>query len=119
MAGLRELECADDAAAVVCVHARGCCGVTLREQRVRRVGAEPLDLLLPMCAAPLRRDRELRQRCAEVEAGAADEDRDFRGVDRRVRELLVAAHRHILLERDDADELRRVSGAAVRIGMPA
>ena len=42
--GLGELERADDAPAVVRVHARGGCRVALGEQRVRCLGSEPVDL---------------------------------------------------------------------------
>ena len=75
--------------------------------------AEPVDLVLPVlppAGRGRRRQLERRERRAEVEARAADDERQLGLVDRRVREPLVGADGDILVQRDDADELGRIRG---------
>ena len=60
------------------------------------------------------RQRQVGERGAEVEAGAADDDRRSAGgedlVDRSVRQRRVLAHRRLVVELPDADEARRIRG---------
>ena len=101
------------------MHARRCRGIALREQRMRGLAPELVVHAFPPFALPRRRRRrklEVRERRAQVEAGAADDDRrPARGddlVDRLVRESLVAPDRDVLVERHDADEAGRVVGSS-------
>src|SRR5204863_1962047 len=110
-AGLRKLECADDAAAVVRVQGRSSAWVSLGEQLVGALAAEPVvEPFQPLARAGLGRGRQLEigERGSEVEAGPADDDRRASSgkdlVDRRVRQLLVLADRRLLLEPPDPDQ---------------
>ena len=96
------------------MHRLGGGRVALGQERVRRVRAEVVVALLPAIALTGRRRRrqlELGERGAEVEAAAPRDDgrtaRREKLVDRLVREPLVLAHRRLVVERPDADEPRR------------
>ena len=87
------------------MHGRRCRGVALGEQLVRCLGAElVVERLQPLARARRRRRRQLEvgQRGAQVEAGAADDDGRPAGgedlVHRRVREPLVLRDRALLVE---------------------
>jgi hypothetical protein len=93
------------------VHARGGGRVPLGEKRVGALRAELVVGRLPaLTLARCRRRRQLEvgQRRAQIEAGAADDDGgptcgdDL--VDRRMRKPLEAPDRDLLGQRDDPDE---------------
>jgi hypothetical protein len=95
-AALDELECADDAPAVVGVNTLGGGRIALRERRVRGLGPEALVEPLESFAQPggwRRRQLEARECRPQIEAGAADDDGRATVsecvVDCSVRELLV------------------------------
>ena len=124
VAGFGELERADDPAAVVRVHRGRRLGIALGEERVRRLGALlVVDALPALARARLRRRRnvQLGERRAEVQAGAADDDRrpagGERSVDRLVRERLVLGDRRLVVELPDPDEAP-AGDWLVRIGTP-
>ena len=83
----------------------------LREQRVQRLRAAALELGVPALAHARRRrraQRELGQRGAQVEAGAADDDRRRAGgeqlVDLGVRERGVLGDAEARVDRQERDQ---------------
>ena len=104
--------------------------VAVGQDRVSRLSADAVVQALPSLAGTGRRSRrqlELGQRGAQVEARPADDDRRAAGgervVDRRVREELVLADRGLVLELPDRDEpgrgrrlVRQDRQAAVDLG---
>ena len=73
-AELGELERPDDPPSVVGMQPCRRAGITLRQDAVRALRSEPVVELLPLCPllrARRRRQLELRQRCAKIEAGTA------------------------------------------------
>ena len=86
-------------------------GSTWASMRVRPLGALAVVELLPALARSglrSRRQPQIGQRGAQVEAGTADDDRSAAGgenlVDRGVRQLLVLTDGSLVVERPDADE---------------
>src|SRR5918993_1841057 len=108
---LCELQCPDNPAAVVRVNPGCCGGVPLSEGCMRPLGAEAVVQLLQPAARARgcrRRELEARERCTEIEAGAADDNRRLAGfdelVDRGLRKLLVFTNRPLVVEGPDSDE---------------
>ena len=107
-----ELERADDTSAIV--HVYRLCGsrIELGEKRMGLRGIVVVGVFDPRARGSVdrRRDLELSQRGAEIETGAARDDRcPTRGdqmVDGFVRESGVFADRHRLTEAADPDEVR-------------
>ena len=108
----RELERAHDSTAIVDVYGRCGCRIELGEERMGLRGIAVVDMLGPSARGSVDRlrDLEIRQCGAEIETGAAREDRcPTRGdqmVDGVVREPGVLADRHRLGEATDPDEVR-------------
>ena len=109
---LGELERAHDAATVVRVHDRGGRGVALSQERVgllrRRPGRRGAPAARALAGGRWRRQLQLGQSGAQVETGAADDDRGAPAredlVDRGVREALVVRDGAFFAEADDPDE---------------
>ena len=98
--------------------------VACQQQRVRLLGAEPLVLALPEHAAlGRRRQRQVRERRAQVEPGSADDERESAAredvVDRAVREPRYAPTDIVSVTGVMPTSRAGYGGAAVRIGIPA
>src|SRR5262245_19057878 len=95
----------------------GSSGIAAGEQLVRAVGAELVVDRAPALACPRLRSRWKAELCEGRAQAEPCPSRDHRHtavgeylVDRLVGERAVLAHRDIAVERDDADEARRVRG---------
>ena len=111
LAGVEQLQRAHDALAVVRVDPLGRPRRAARELGVQRRRPAPLELGGPVLARALGRRRsqiELGERRAQVQAGAADDDRAPPGgqqpIDLGVRELGVLADAERRVERQEGDE---------------
>ena len=99
-----ELERPHDAPPIVGMQPRAGRGSRSASSACAAIRPQAVDLGLPVGAAPRRRDTQLGERGAEVEARAADHEREL---DRRSRRAQAAgsADGHLLVEWHDADEL--------------
>ena len=111
---LRELERPHDAPPVVRVHERGGRRVERRKPKVCLLAALVVVDAPPAVARACRgrrRQPQLGERGAQIEARAADDDRRPPGgedlVDRRMSERRVLSDRRLVVERPDRDEAHR------------
>ena len=116
-ARLVQLQGADDSPAVVGVDGLRRLRIALGESGVRLLGPEPVVEALPALAGAgrwCRRELEVGERSAEIEARAADDDRRAplgeRAVDGLVCEALILGDGAFVVERPDADERGRPIG---------
>ena len=111
---IRDLQRSHDAPAVVRVDPCRCVGIALRESLVGGLRTDGVILALPALAGTGRRRRrqvELDERSAQVQAGSADHDGRYslrqRVVDRAMCELRVLADGRLVVQRPNTYELCR------------